>query len=57
MTRLTSDGQILQQPQGELTRALADPMLPAENTHVQNLPEFVRRQMVKEFAHLFGQVD
>ncbi len=55
LTLLTSEGQIVQQPQGELTRALADPMLPAAEAQQQNMPAAVRQQLVKEFAHLFGQ--
>ncbi len=55
LTLLTSEGQIVQQPQGDLTRALADPMLPAAKAHQQNMPTVVRQQFVKEFAHLFGQ--
>jgi hypothetical protein len=53
LTLLTSDGQIIQQPQGDLSRAMADPMLPAAQAYSQNMPEAVRQQLLQAFAHLF----
>lgn len=55
LTLLTSEGQIVQQSQGDPVRALADPMLPAAEAHNKNIPEVVRQQMLNEFAHLFGR--
>ena len=46
LTLLTSDGQIVQQSQGDPARALADPMLPAAEAHNKNIPELVRKQML-----------
>jgi GNAT superfamily N-acetyltransferase len=53
LTLLTSEGQVVQQPQGDLARAMADPMLPAVQAHLQNMPEVMRQQLLQEFAHLF----
>lgn len=51
MTLLTFDGQIVMQPQGDLTRAMADPMLPAAKAHSQNMPEAARQQLLQLHAH------
>jgi GNAT superfamily N-acetyltransferase len=53
LTVLTSKGQIVQQPQGDLARAMADPMLPAAKVHSQNMPKEVRQQLLQAFAYLF----
>lgn len=43
---LTSDGQIVMQPEGDITRAMADPMLPAAKAHSKNIPEAVRQHLL-----------
>jgi GNAT superfamily N-acetyltransferase len=53
LTVLTAEGQIIEQPQGDLARAMADPMLPAAKAFGQNMPEEVRQQLLQAFAHLF----
>lgn len=53
LTILTAEGQIEQRPQGDLARAMADPMVPAAEAHSQNMPEAVRQRLSKTFAHLF----
>lgn len=45
----------MQQPQGDLARAMADPMLPVAEADNKNTPKVLRQQMLNEFVHLFGQ--
>ena len=54
---LSNDGQVTVKPQGDMTRAFADPQLPAQEAFFQNIPEVVRRQLVQEHAHLFEKSD
>ena len=53
LSLLTAEGQIVHQPQGDLARATADPMLSAAQAHSQNMPEAARQQLLQAFAHLF----
>ena len=55
LTLLTSEGEIVEQSQGDPVRALADPMLPAAKVHNENMPEVVRQQLVTHFSHLFEE--
>ena len=51
ITLLTFDGQIVMQPQGDLSRAMADPMLPAARAYSKNIPAAARQQLRKLYAH------
>ncbi|MCB0169930.1 MAG: GNAT family N-acetyltransferase [Anaerolineae bacterium] len=52
-TLLTSDGQIILQPHGDLDRVMADPMRSTAQAYSQNMPEAVRQELIQAFAHLF----
>lgn len=53
LSLLTADGQIVHQPQGDLARATADPMVPVAQAHLQNMPEVMRQELLQAFADLF----